>query len=61
MTISAVGAARKWMVNRMKVIDKIDNLKKQIDEITDWYCDNCQEWDCSFCPYDYKDGEHHES
>ena len=45
------------MVNRMKVIDKIDNLRKQIDAIIGWYCDNCQEWDCSFCPYDYKGGE----
>ena len=41
----------------MKVVEKFGELKEQIDKIEDRYCANCQEWDCSLCPYDYEGGE----
>lgn len=41
------------MVN-MKVVEKFEDLKKQRKVIEDWYCTNCQECDCSLCPYDYE-------
>ena len=43
-------------VNRMKVVDKLAELNDQIEGIEDWYCSNCQEFDCAFCPYDYEVG-----
>lgn len=42
------------MVNKMKVVEKIKALQEQIDDLEDGYCANCQEWDCSLCPYDYE-------
>ena len=50
-------AEQEWTVNRMKVADKLIYLHEQIEAITDSFCDNCQEFDCAFCPYDYEDGE----
>ena len=41
----------------MKVADKLIYLHEQIEAITDSFCDNCQEFDCAFCPYDYEGGE----
>ena len=38
----------------MKVVEKIGDLKKQREVIEDWYCSNCQDRDCSLCPYDYE-------
>lgn len=38
----------------MKVVEKFEDLKKQRKVIEDWYCTNCQECNCSLCPYDYE-------
>lgn len=48
---------KEWTVKKMKVVEIIGDLKDQIEVIEDWYCTDCQEWDCSLCPYDYKGGE----
>lgn len=41
----------------MKIVEKIEDLKDQIEVIEDRYCANCQEWDCSLCPCIYEEGE----
>lgn len=38
----------------MKVVEKVRDLKDKIEAIEDWYCANCQEQDCSLCPYEYE-------
>ena len=41
----------KWirMVITMRVVDKIEELKEEIESLTEKYCENCQEFTCDYC------------
>lgn len=33
----------------MKVIERVEQLKAELQDITEEYCDNCQEFTCEYC------------
>lgn len=33
----------------MRVIDRIEELKEEIERLTEKYCEVCQECDCDYC------------
>lgn len=39
----------------MTVVEKIESLKEQMDEISNEYCDDCQEYCCDQCTVPYKE------
>lgn len=41
----------------MKVIDRVEQLQTELQDITEEYCDNCQEFLCEYCPMVWKGGE----
>lgn len=41
----------------MKVIDRVEQLQAELKDITEEYCDNCQEFLCEYCSIVLKGGE----
>lgn len=35
----------------MRAIERIEQLRDMLDELTDTYCDKCSNIDCDSCPY----------
>lgn len=44
----------------MSVSDKLGKLYEEIRKITEKSCDNCQEFNCDFCPFECEDDERSE-
>lgn len=38
----------------MKVIERVEQIKKELQDITEEYCGNCQEFVCDYCPIVWK-------
>lgn len=34
---------------KMRVVDKIEKLKEEIEKLTEKYCEQCQEFTCDYC------------
>ena len=44
----------------MKVIERAEQLRAELQVINEEYCDNCQEFQCDYCPFEWRgegDGE----
>lgn len=41
----------------MKVIERVEQLRAELKNITEKYCDNCQEFLCEYCPFVLKGEE----
>ena len=41
----------------MRVVDLIEETQSSIRELTEKYCENCQEFDCDYCPFDAERSE----
>lgn len=51
----------------MRVIDKVielenkvAELRNKVAELNETYCENCQEQDCAYCPFELESGEEDE-
>ncbi len=40
----------------MRVVDKIDELQKELERFKEEYCDRCQEFFCSECQREIDEG-----
>lgn len=41
----------------MKAVDRIAELQSEINNLTEKYCENCQEFECDFCPFEVERSE----
>ena len=41
----------------MRVIERVEQLQTELQDITEEYCDNCQEFQCDYCPIEWRGEE----
>ena len=41
----------------MRVADLIAEMQSEVRELTEKYCENCQECDCDYCPFEVERSE----
>lgn len=42
----------------MRVVEAIQELQNKVIKLTERYCENCQEGDCDYCPFELERREH---
>lgn len=41
----------------MRVIERVEQIKKELQDITEAYCENCQEFVCDYCPIVWREAD----
>lgn len=41
----------------MRVVEIIQELEKKVSKLIEKYCENCQERDCDYCPFELERSE----